>query len=179
NSMQTHPLFKDTAWHGSIVGLPLQVGDHVCGVMNITFEEDEREFEENELRILELLADQAAAAINNAQYIQQIEEESVERKRAEEAERDQRILAEALRDTATDLSATLEINEVMDRILENVARVVPHDAACIMLIEDDIGRIVRHRGYPPNLVLRLPLAEAANLQHIINTGEPFVIPDVL
>jgi diguanylate cyclase (GGDEF)-like protein/PAS domain S-box-containing protein len=52
-------------------------------------------------------------------------------RRAQQAESEQRALAEALADTASELSSTLDVNEVLDRILENVGRVVPHDAAHI------------------------------------------------
>ena len=67
-----------------------------------------------------------------------------ERKRAESAERNQRLLAEALRDTAALLTSTLDLDEVFDRILTNID-VVPHDAANIMLI-DERG-VVRCTGY--------------------------------
>ncbi|MCZ7543966.1 MAG: hypothetical protein M5R40_10705 [Anaerolineae bacterium] len=49
------------------------------------------------------------------------------------------MLAEALRDTAAALNATLDFNEVIERILTNVGRVVPHDAANVMLIEIGCG----------------------------------------
>src|SRR3990172_353026 len=45
--------------------------------------------------------------------------EIAERKRAEEAEREQHALTEALRDTAAALNSTLNLDEVLDRILTN------------------------------------------------------------
>lgn len=70
-----------------------------------------------------------------------------ERKWIEDAEREQRTLAEALRDTIAAVSGTLELDEVLDRILENVEHVVPQAAANVMLIEDGVAHIVRARGY--------------------------------
>ena len=35
----------------------------------------------------------------------------------------------------------------MERVLTNVGNVVPHDAVNIMLVENDIARIVRCHGY--------------------------------
>ena len=64
-----------------------------------------------------------------------------------EAERRQRELAEALRDSAAALNSTLNQDEVLDRILANVGRLVPNDAASIIVIENQIGRIVRRSGY--------------------------------
>lgn len=69
------------------------------------------------------------------------------RKQSEQQAHEQQIFAEALRDTATALTSTLNINEVLERILTNVVKVVPHDSANIMLIEDGLVRIMRSRGY--------------------------------
>lgn len=66
-----------------------------------------------------------------------------------QAEREQRALAEALRDTAALLSSTLEPDEVLRRILDNIGTVVPHDGANIHLIDPDqnIVQIARGTGY--------------------------------
>lgn len=69
------------------------------------------------------------------------------RKRAQTAERDQRTLAEALRDTAAALSSTLSFDEVLERVLTNVGKVVPHNAVNIMLVEEDTAHVVRSHGY--------------------------------
>ncbi len=71
-----------------------------------------------------------------------------ERKKAEQAEREQRILAEALRDSLAALSRSRSFDEVLDRILDNVGRVVPFDLATLLLADDaGMVRAIRHRGY--------------------------------
>src|SRR5262249_42908724 len=105
-----------------------------------------------------------------------------ERRHAEEAEREQRVLAQALRDTAAALNSTLDFDTVLDQILENASRVVPHDASTIMLIEDNYARVVRSRGYGQDnaaliISLRMPLAETRNLCEMAETGRPLVIAD--
>jgi PAS domain S-box-containing protein len=104
-----------------------------------------------------------------------------QRKQTEAAEREQRALAEALRDTAATLTSTLDPETVMVRILENVGRVVPHDAANIMRIEGDVARVAYWRNYPPSYqaflnTFRLPLT-TPNLQEMMRTGAPLVISD--
>lgn len=64
-NVDEHPLYQDWKWGGGIVGLPLKVGQRVVGVMNVAFF-CPHTFSEEELRVLELLADQAAVAIENA-----------------------------------------------------------------------------------------------------------------
>ena len=59
----------------------------------------------------------------------------------------QRALAEALAATAAALTSTLSFDDVLDRILIEVGRVVPHDAARIILVEGGLVRVVRSRGY--------------------------------
>jgi len=71
--MSDHYLFSDWPLEGAILGLPLSIGDQVVGVMNIAMDQP-YEFSEGELRILELLADQAAIAIENARLHGQAQE---------------------------------------------------------------------------------------------------------
>ena len=96
---------------------------------------------------------------------------------AQTAEHEQRVLAEALRDTAAALNSTLDFDEVLDRILDYVGRVVPHDTANIMLIENDSARVVRCRGYTDYsaqdwlMSQRFPLADFSNLRRMIENAE--------
>jgi diguanylate cyclase (GGDEF)-like protein len=71
--MQNHPLFRSAPkdWVGSIIGIPLKVGDMVVGVMNLS-RSTLGGFSPSELRLLSLLSDQAAVAISNASLHQMI-----------------------------------------------------------------------------------------------------------
>lgn len=66
-NMQDHPLFKNvpSSWDGSILGLPLKIGERVVGVMTVAHSRPGA-FSEANLRVLRLLGDQAAIAIENA-----------------------------------------------------------------------------------------------------------------
>ncbi|MBI3732680.1 MAG: GAF domain-containing protein [Chloroflexi bacterium] len=105
------------------------------------------------------------------------------RQHSRQVEREQQALAEALRDTAAALNSTLKFEEVLDRILANVGRVVPHDAANIMLIEDGIARVVGCRGYAERgieelvMAIRFRVADLPNLQHMVESGLPYAVPD--
>jgi diguanylate cyclase (GGDEF)-like protein len=72
-NMQYHPLFTTAPkdWTGSIIGIPLKVGDSVVGVMNLS-RRTVGGFTASELRLLGLLSDQAAVAISNASLHQMI-----------------------------------------------------------------------------------------------------------
>jgi PAS domain S-box-containing protein len=108
-----------------------------------------------------------------------------ERKKAEEAESERRAIAEALSDIAAALNSTQDLEEVLNRILANAGRVVPHDTANIMLIDQATGiaHIVRNEGreeYGQSERMasaQFPVKEFANLRHMLETGEPFAISD--
>jgi len=153
----------------SWLGVPMLIGERLIGVICV---QDYRPYvygEEEEL-LLSTIADQVAVAIEQA--------------RLYEAERDQRALAEALEEAVAALTATLDFDQVLDCILEQVSRVVPNDAANIMLIGGDQVRAVRWRGYErldaDDLfsTLVLDFSELRGFQQMAESGEPMVIPDV-
>lgn len=106
-----------------------------------------------------------------------------ERKRAEAAEHQQRILAEALRDTVGVLNSALDPEVVLNRILERIADLIPHDAATIMMVEGDEARIVGSRGYVERGMAEalkqfsFPLTGSFKFGKMIETGEPVIIGD--
>lgn len=69
------------------------------------------------------------------------------RKELEEKEHEQRNLSEALAATAMALTSTLDMDEVLTAILNNVERVIPHDLANVMLMDRDKAHVVGRRGY--------------------------------
>ncbi|HIQ04070.1 MAG TPA: GAF domain-containing protein, partial [Anaerolineae bacterium] len=152
----------------SWLGVPMLNGDRMVGVISVQAYRPHAYGEEEQL-LLSTIADQVAVAVENARLF--------------EAEREQRELAEALEEAVAVLSSTLQPEEVLDRILEQVSRVVPNDTANIMLIEDDEARIVRWRGYErfgaeefaSTATFRIP--ETQTLQQMRETGEPIVISD--
>ena len=73
DDMQSHPIFEQAPkeWIGSIIGIPLKVGDTIVGVMNMA-RSSIGGYTNSELRLLSLLSDQAAVAIANANLHQMI-----------------------------------------------------------------------------------------------------------
>lgn len=71
NDVNTHPLFSNWQWGGSIVSLPLKGGGQVRAVLNVAFEKP-RPFTRQEIHALELFADQAAVALENERHVEEI-----------------------------------------------------------------------------------------------------------
>jgi len=102
SDMAEHPLFKDVPsdWKGSIIGLPLKIGDRVVGVMNISHTKAGA-FSDDEMTVLRLLGDQAAIAIENAHLFEQ-------------AATERRHLS-LLYDVGRGLAASLDSDEILNR----------------------------------------------------------------
>ncbi len=113
-----------------------------------------------------------------------IKEDITARKEIEDAEHEQRQLAEALRSSAEALSSTLKYDDVLERILNNVVLVVPYDAVAIVLVEEGKLRIVRHRGWAESgrggIVHRadLKLEDFPGLQTMYDTKQMFLAADI-
>jgi PAS domain S-box-containing protein len=126
-------------------------------------------FDESHQRFLESLAAQSAVALENARLF--------------EAEHAAREKAEALRDAAHVVSSTLSLEQVIEAVLEQLARVLPYDSACVYLVEKDNVRIQAGRGYekftdPGNLsTTTLPLDSPVVIE-IVKNEQMLAIPDV-
>ncbi|MEJ2605508.1 MAG: GAF domain-containing protein, partial [Anaerolineales bacterium] len=100
NNTAEHEVYQDDLWEGAIVGMPLKSGERTVGVMNVAYLQP-HEFEHVELRMLQILADQAAIAIENVRLYE-----------ASESER-QRVYL--LHDIAQVVSQTLDPLELLQR----------------------------------------------------------------
>ncbi|MBL8130568.1 MAG: GAF domain-containing protein [Anaerolineae bacterium] len=106
------------------------------------------------------------------------------RRRAEAAEQDQRALSAALATTTAALNSSLDLHEVLDRILEQVQHLIPCDFINIMLIENDYATVVRSRGYEQAmdieeyLAVKLNIHSTPTLRWMIDNNRPLLIADI-
>lgn len=162
----TDPLFEDRRWEGAIVGMPLTTGDEVQGVMNVAYQ-CSHTFSDEELWVLDLLADQAAIAIRNARLYHEARDRALEQ--------------ETLREAALVLTTALERDEVVERILAQLQEVVPYDTASVQLLREDRLEIVGGRGFPDLdelLGVAFDVAEEDNPNGVvIRTRQPVILQD--
>jgi len=151
----------------AVLGVPLKRGGQVVGVLNFSETAQARSFDEHDVWLATLFANQAAIAIQNARLFQ--------------AEQEQRELAEALEAAAAAVSSTLHLDQVLDHILEQVERVVSGDAFSIELVEDNTTRTVRWRGYEcvdmESFDTAIPIADYPNLVRMSQNGKPAIVLD--
>jgi signal transduction histidine kinase len=173
---QVDPRFSDqesvVGYHlRSIACVPLHVRQRVIGALYLDNQMRNGVFTDSNLPMLTAFANQAAVAIENARLF--------------EAERKQREMTEALGEAAAVVNSTLDLDKVLDRIQEQVKRVVPGDTFNIMLLEDDggVARMVRWWGYEhwytdeQMASICMPVAEFPYLAKMMQTGKPVVVPN--
>jgi len=165
---QNWETFDGAEWIKGFAGIPLKVEQKVVGFLNVDSDQA-RFFTNDTVNRLSIFADYAATAIKNARLYQ--------------AELNQREFAEALAQAAASVSSSLELDDVLDHILEQAMRVVPCQAANIMLIEKEKVFLARQRGYenymaePSTLEgMEFPISWPG-LKEMYSQGKPIAITD--
>ncbi len=150
-----HPLFADVpaGWGEAfaIVGLPLKVGATVVGVMNVAYPAPHK-FAESELRVLSLLAAQAAVAIQNARlheqtqrYADELEQHVAERTRElteayEQLKALDRLKSKFITDVSHELRTPIaNLNLYMDLLERGKPDKQPHYRA---ILKEQVARLV-------------------------------------
>jgi signal transduction histidine kinase len=151
---RSHDLFSNTPWKGSIVGFPLKVEDQVIGVMNVA-SEYVNAFDRHILRVLKLLADQAAIAIRNAQLFADIQAESARRK--------------ALNAVIASTTSTGDLGELLETSLDLLLNALELNVGCLCISDQCAKR--RESSVAPDGGLGCLSAQEPLLDH------PLVVSD--
>lgn len=165
------------------------LGNQQYRIVGVCTDVTERKFAEETLqRANELLEEEVENRTKdliemNKDLVKQVQV----REQAEHAEREQRKFSEALSDATAVLTESLQLSDVLDRILSFAGRVVPpHDAASIILVEDEVFiRHLRFRRYVNGEAVDIPadkdryyLDSLPTLRRIHDSRTPVVIQDV-
>lgn len=169
----------------SAVTVPIIAQERPLGVMTLLFYESRR-LTNYEQATLASIGMTIGLALSNADYITRIEKEAQRRVEAQRAEREQRVMLEALRDNAIALGGTLEFDEIQDRIIQHLTKVMPpHEVVRVLLLDDD-GRTVAARSYftqrrefsDEGKDIILNFKSIPNLNYMVEKRLPMAIPDV-
>ncbi len=152
----------------SVISVPLLGKGQVMGVLNL-YSEEPNFFDSSHLQLVESVASTIAVALYNAQLFRQ--------------EQERRRFAEALEEAVAVVNSNLQFDEMMDRILEQVERVIGGDTFNIMLLQKQEVRIVRWRGYEKMIgrvdmpMHPFPLDRYPSLMKMQREGCSVCIPD--
>jgi PAS domain S-box-containing protein len=152
---------NDLNWLYTAVSIPLKLGNTVIGVLGVGYEM-QVEISPDLMNSLNRLAELAALVLHNAQLYEAAQHEILERKRTEEArrtsellERQQREIAESLRNTAAALTTAIDLDTIVSRLIENIGRILHYDVAGILLRQDNFYNISYTFGVSDDFSARL------------------------
>ncbi len=159
----------------SVLEVPMLFGGNLIGILGIESIDPSRKFDENDLRSLALLAEQAASAINNARLFSQIED------RNRELDRLSRASSTLLAGVSSDIPSLCR------SIADLLTSEFHHSHCSIWLVQEDDLTLERSGVAGPFVEIIKPgllttkgpgiIAKAIRSQTYINIGDVLVYPE--
>jgi signal transduction histidine kinase len=145
----------------SMLGVPLVVEGEVRGVLHVG-SLVQRSFEEDEVELLQLVADRAALAIEHARLFE-----------AERAARQRIEHVQAVTDAAL---AHLEVNELLQVLLPRIRDILRTDTCAVLLLDEETNELVARAalGIEEEVGVRIPLG-AGFAGRVAQEARPMVI----
>ena len=151
----------------SLLQVPLLFKGRPVGVLQVSNRSSKRVFSKMDETLLASLADYAAVAIENAQLY--------------EAEQSRRRIANTLQEMSQIIGSTLQLDEVLRLILEELGKVLEFQTAALLLVNETADELYVREwiGYPEGATkIRLPLTgEKGITAHVARTGQVVYVPD--
>jgi PAS domain S-box-containing protein len=137
----------------SWLAIPLKTRGRIIGMINLDGR-SRNQFTQHHAELAVTFANQLAIALDNARLFSELQSELEQRRRLISELEIKNAESETLRESVAIVASTLEKSEAVDRILEQLERVVPFDSASVQLISGSMLEIVSTRGFPasPNPV---------------------------
>lgn len=137
----------------SVLETPILADGILWGVLAFETTYEDRDWSQTEIEVIQTAANILAATI--------------EREQVQEAEREQRELAEALAESALAFNVTFDMDEAFKHIFDFIKRIVPHEMGAFLHLVSDAGHydVISHQNAPAEFV------EQTTSDHI-RFGEP-------
>ena len=148
----------------TVLAAPLQIGDRLVGVIAIVESDPGRSFGDEELRLIELFAPQAAVAIENARLFE------AEHRRAEEQK--------ALLETTRDMVGELELEPVLQGVLERAVKILGVTGGELAIYDEarDALIVAASHGMEHNAVGTEISLDSGVMGHVARSGDSLIIP---
>jgi signal transduction histidine kinase len=155
-----NPLLREKGIR-SMLGVPLVVEGEVRGVLHVGSLRP-RAFEEDEVELLQLVADRAALAIEHARLFE-----------AERAARERIEHVQAVTDAAL---AHLEVNELLNVLLPRIRDILRTDTCAVLLLDQETNELVARAalGIEEEVGVRIPIG-AGFAGRVADEARPMVI----
>jgi GAF domain-containing protein/DNA-binding response OmpR family regulator len=152
----------------SIIAVPLQFSGEVIGVLSAQ-SSNANTYSEYDMGLLETFADHIAIAIQNSRLYQQ--------------EQLRRQFADALREIARVLGSTLDLHEVIERMLDQLVNLIDYNTASIQLVQKGKRQLIGGRGFdlesatPISPAIWRSVSDDPFIEEVVTSRKPLLISD--
>jgi len=161
----------------SWLAIPLKTRGKIIGLIALDGRSRDQ-FTEHHAELAVTFGNQLAIALDHSRLFSELQSELEERRKLIAELEVKNAESETLRESVAIVAATLEKSEAIDRILEQLERVVPFDRASVQLIHTNILEIVSTRGFEFDLTeaaSRFELNENEPAYPVIQGNVPYVL----
>lgn len=151
----------------SAITLPMVVKGTTIGIIELKSPDQEINISQDEINLAMTLANQAAAAIENARLFQEAQ------KRTEELS--------LLNKIVTEVSSALNLKESLETVAHEIHNIANALHVGVALLDDEKKNLVLSADYPgkdEDLGLTIPLQENDTSSEVLETQKPIVIQDI-
>jgi GAF domain-containing protein len=147
--------------------IPIQSGEQAVGVLVLDNFNTPGAFTAEDETLLLSLSQQVGLSLQNVRLVQTTQERAAQ--------------LEALTNAATTLTASLQSDELVASLLDQLGPVIPYDTATLWLREKGRLRVAAARGFPDTesrLGLAIATEDSALLNQMIRTNQGILVGDV-
>ncbi|MBN1178754.1 MAG: GAF domain-containing protein, partial [Anaerolineae bacterium] len=112
---------------------PLRIRQQVVGAIALEEKRQDRPWTPDEIELVEAVSEQVAQALESASFYQM--------------EQRRRRVSDTLREITRVVGSTLDLNEVIERLLDQLATLIPFDMVSIQLLQDGQRELIGGRGF--------------------------------
>jgi len=160
------PAKFDSGTTFSVLGVPVKLGDTLLGALYVNDADVERRFDEGDVRLAALFANQAAVAIENARLYEEV------RRSAEEMA--------TLYDISLEVAARTDLLELLLSVVREAAQLFAADSGGVYLFDLETQELELRVSYgykKDRTGLRLGLGEEGLAGKIAQSEEPWMVND--
>jgi len=148
------------------MGVPLNAGDRVIGVMNVSSFDPAVTYSDEQLQIFSAIADQAAAILDKARLYQEMEERARQ--------------LSALNEVGGVITSTLDLQTVLNLIMDKAVELLEAEAGSLVLVDEEtdelVFRVTAGAGSADLVGTRLPSGTGI-MGTVVREGDPVIISD--
>ena len=176
-----YPLFRNMPFNyiRGWLGVAMRARGNLIGFIALDSRQPGK-FTEHDAKVALTFAGQVSIALENARLFSDLQAELEERRTLITELELRNAESETLRESAAIVAATLEQSEAVDRILEQLERVVGYNSASVQLLSDGMLEIVSSRGLDfqrEDIGIRFPLNENEPSYPIFLGNAPYILYD--